>query len=319
MRRKSTIFLIIFTLLIGSTALSFAGSQITKEYDFKAKSERNLKYDVPKEIKEKGKTYELKDVKYESEKGIEIIRSHTTLDQADYPKTIEYEKEDGEIVTLTAKGEIDWNEVDRNPTVITRTYQDRGSIPASLPVSTTVNGEEVTGTAALSGTQVFTRTESFNAPGTFYGVYGSPLYTYGGKTVTLPDGNPAWNGYQADVASNLGLPRGASINGVAWASAAVDQGNGEFIRQATFTGTRPVSTYTATFTETEATTRSYTADITYTDTADGSVQAKAIATYEQVSNLGLYIAIGAGILVLALLAAAILVFLAKKRKRQESN
>ena len=103
------------------------------------------------------------------------------------------------------------------------------------------------------------------------------------------------------------------ITGGSWTGQAVKQGD-RYVRTASFSGTKQVPLFRATYQETAATTMQYQADVTYT-----YLTATATATYEPVINIAKIIAVGAGIAILIAAIIALLVLLAKRRKRKEES
>lgn len=307
-------------LLICSTSFVFAANNIVREYEFKAVDPDNLKYDVPEKVTEDGKTYKFQNVKYEIIEGqtIEVTERVRTNDKEDYAKSIEHKLPSGKTVTLYAEDGISWKEDEAEGIVRTQEYRSQNDIPQSIiDTKPEGNGNETEITLTLSGVESYSRTESFQAPATFYTpVRGGSMYQFNGKVVTINNGNPVWSGYQDDVKDYLGLNGNTySITGGNWSDDYTLTG-GQYVRHATYIGTRSVPRYRATFTETDATTTVYTADVTYSGIdPDKEVTAKAIVTYERGIGTREIIFIGAGIVIIALAVASILLFISRRKKK----
>lgn len=306
-------FLIGVLLIFSSTSVVFGATQIERTYTFYPKTDKNLKYDVPKSIEKDGKTYVLSDVKYSVNDEIKVSKHVTTNNKSDFPKLIT-EMIEGEKIELTAdEDNIKWQE-NTNGIKKIQEYKSRGEIPEKINATKEDDsGNSVDIVCELSNVENISRTEKFSAPAKFYAPDpAGVLYQFNGKIVTIAGSNPTWSGYQADVKDYLGLTGNTySVTGGSWASEFVKQGDA-YVRTATFSGTKSVPLYRATFTETADTATTYTADIDYK-----KIVATATATYEAETNIGKLIAIGAGILILIALIIAILYLIARKRRKNE--
>lgn len=310
-------FFIIAVLLISSTAIVFGASQITKTYKFYPASDKYLKYDVPKTVKKDGKEYELIDVNYRinEEETKEIIKNIQSKDKTDYPKEI-IENLNGKEITfyVVDNGDaINWSQSEAE--IRTQEYKNRNDIPQTIDSSKIdEDGNKIDIRLALSDTKNISRAEKFSAPAKFYSP--SPdgkLYMFNGKKVVISGGSPTWNSYREDVKDYLGINGNTySITGGHWTSQPVLQDN-QYVRTASFTGTKVVPVYRATFIETADTT-TYSADITYKH-----ISAEAVAAYEPITNIAKIIAIGAGLVALIAAVIGILWLLAKRRKSQNEE
>ena len=315
-RKWITVMCVLF-MMLGSTSAVFGKSQIVKTYDFHPKTASNLTYDAPKTITEDGKKYELTDVSYKinKKKTIEKVQTITTRSKDDYPKTLT-ETISGKEVTLKATGDVDWKEVRSEGVIRTQEYKRQRDIPKTIKSTRTdADGNQMDITLELTDTENASRTEKFSAPAKFYSP--SPdgkLYMFNGKRVQIDGSTPTWSGYAADVKSYLGVNgNNYQITGGSWTGQAVKQGD-RYVRTASFSGTKQVPLFRATYQETADTTLQYQADVTYT-----YLTATATATYEPVINIAKIIAVGAGIAILIAAIIALLVLLAKRRKRKEES
>ena len=303
-------------LIFGSTSTAFAKeeNEITKTYTFYPESKSNLKYDVPEKIDKDGKEYELKDVEYKinDKKSKEVTKSVTSTSKK-YPKTLK-DTVSGREVTLVAETP-QWKEVNAEGLIKTIEYKNESDIPQTIKDSKpSSDGTQIEITMQLAGTEALSKTEEFSAPAKFYSPYpDSTQYMFNGKIVELSGNSPEWGDYKADVKEYLGLNGNTyQISSGRWTSQPVKQGD-QYVRTASFTGSKQVPFYRATYKETADTTRQYTADITYS-----YITAEAVAVYEPVDNtsIGKIIAIGAGVIVFVILVIALIYLLSKKRKEK---
>lgn len=317
-KSRKLVLLLCVLLIFGSTSTAFAAkeeNEITKTYTFYPESKSNLKYDVPEKIDKDGKEYELKDVKYRinDKKSKEVTKSVTSTSKK-YPKTLK-DTVSGTEVTLVAETP-QWKEVNAEGLIKTIEYKNESDIPQTIKDSKpSSDGTQIEITMQLAGTEALSRTEEFSAPAKFYSPYpDSTQYMFNGKIVELSVNSPEWGDYKADVKEYLGLNGNTyQISSGRWTSQPVKQGD-QYVRTASFTGSKQVPFYRATYKETADTTRQYTADITYS-----YITAEAVAVYEPVTNITRIIAAGAGIVVLIAAVIALLVIISKKRKKKEND
>ena len=319
MKRRILSFFIGGALLFSSASIVFAAeADLIREYEFEAKNVDNLSYEAQEEIKEDGKTYRLIDIEYEIIKNneIEVKKSVKTSDKEKYEKNIDYKLSNGKTVKLKAlEKDISWQESSGDEIVKTQEYKNRNDIPQSIKDKKFgFEGEDMEITLKLKSVDNISKTENFSAPATFYTpVKGGSVYRFNGKIVTIGGNSPMWSNYKEDVKDYLGLNGNTYvITGGSWSDDYMVSGD-QYVRHATYTGTKVIPLYKATFTETADTTKIYTADITYTG-KDGNAKVKAIVSYEKIMGIREYIIIGAGIIVLALLVAAIIYVISKRRQ-----
>lgn len=315
-KSRKLVLLLCVLLIFGSTSTAFAKeeNEITKTYIFYPESKSNLKYDVPEKIDKDGKEYELKDVEYKinDKKSKEVTKSVTSTSKK-YPKTLK-DTVSGREVTLVAEMP-QWKEVNAEGLIKTIEYKNESDIPQTIKDSKpSSDGTQIEITMQLAGTEALSKTEEFSAPAKFYSPYpDSTQYMFNGKIVELSGNSPEWGDYKADVKEYLGLNGNTyQISSGRWTSQPVKQGD-QYVRTASFTGSKQVPFYRATYKETADTTRQYTADITYS-----YITAEAVAVYEPVDNtsIGKIIAIGAGVIVFVILVIALIYLLSKKRKEK---
>lgn len=305
------------SVIVTGSAFSIAQAKekpLIKEYTFKAESEDNLSYEPKKEIKVDGQKYILK-----GEPKLEVVKSNKITEKRTVTVTNKEDLED----TITVDGvelklsDVKWSDA-ANRTTITNTYDSQSEIPDSITSTKSIGGKTIDITLAKSNTETFTTPQNFTAPAYFTGHPDSPFYIFNGKQVTLQNGQPKWNGWQSDVSEYLGINNSQyTINSISWAGDFTSNGNGEYNRTATVSGVRQVPGWNVTYTETDDTATTYTAEATYEGIdPDRAVEAKAIAEYEKagLSTIVKVIFTAAGILVAAGLIIAILFAFKKKRR-----
>lgn len=297
-----------------STALSYAANtDITKTDIFYSKT-KDYSYAAREEIKQDGKTYKLKNIKYKlvADKGAEaknVKLENLTEEKAPATKSFEV---DGKKVSFILDTDATKFEKNKKEGIYVYSARDPKNFKADQTrVVKDKDGNTFTGTLASVSKGAIYR-KPITIDGEFKGDIGSQ-YFYFANTGTLWPYNanaPVWNGYQADILNYLNLDASAyRITGGSWTGSRVS-GN-TLIRTARFTGTSNVCDYTATYEDgTDA--DGYTANAVYLS----PYKVKAIATYEQAGLTTMQkVLIGAGILVLAIAIALILYFL--KRKKEE--
>lgn len=305
------------SVLITGSAFSIAQAKdkpLIKEYTFEAESEDNLSYEPKKEIKVDGQKYVLK-----GEPKLEVVKSNKITEKRTVTVTNKEDLED----SITVDGvklklsDVKWSDA-ANRTTITNTYDSQSEIPDSITSTKKVGDKTIDITLTKRNTETFTTPQNFTAPAYFTGHPDSPFYLFNGKQVTLQNGQPKWNGWQSDVSEYLGINNSQyTINSISWAGDFTSNGNGEYNRTATVSGVRQVPGWNVTYTETDDTTTTYTAEATYEGIdPNQAVEAKAIAEYEKagLSTIVKVIFTAAGILVAAGLIIAILFVFKKKRR-----
>lgn len=301
-----------------STALSYAANtDITKTDIFYSKT-KDYSYAAREEIKQDGKTYKLKNIKYKlvADKGAEaknVKLENLTEEKAPATKSFEV---DGKKVTFTLDTDATKFEKNKKEGIYVYSARDPKNFKADQTRAVKdKDGNTFTGTLASVSKGAIYR-KPITIDGEFRGDVGSQ-YFYFANTGTLWPYNataPVWNGYQVDILNYLNLDASAyRITGARWTGSRVS-GN-TLIRTARFTGTSNVCDYTATYVDgTDG--DGYTANAVYLS----PYKVKAIATYEQAGLTTMQkVLIGAGILVLAIAIALILYFLKRKKREEEEG
>ncbi len=288
------------------------GNTVIKSYPFVAASRENLSYDVPQELTVNGKTYKLKDVRYEvtgHKAPVTVTKTVQVFDKASYDKEIT-ETVDGTALRLVATTPV-WHETPA--ATITKEYDRQGAVASEL--------DRDGRTYTLQAVTVGTKHTELTVPAVFQtsNPY-SDLFAFGGQTIELTDSAaPIWDGWEDAVKAELGL-NGSSytLSGGSWDGDFRQQEDGSsYTRTAIYTGTRETPVWTATY---EAVPE-YTAEITYTDSQypNGVYEMEAVATYTYHSTLETILKVGAGVLVAALATACIVWLLRKKNKKNKDE
>ena len=301
-----------------STALSYAANtDITKTDIFYSKT-KDYNYAADKEIRQNGKTYKLKNIKYElvADKGAEtknVKLENLTEEKA--PGTKNFKVKGKKVAFILDKDNTKF-EKNKKEGIYVYSARDPKNFKADQTRAVKdKEGNTFTGTLeSVSKGAVYRKPITID--GEFRGDVGAQ-YFYFANTGTLWPSNasaPVWNGYQADILNYLNLDASAyRITSGSWTGSRVS-GN-TLIRTARFTGTSNVCDYTATYVDgTDG--DGYTANAVYLS----PYKVKAIATYEQAGLTTMQkVLIGAGILVLAIAIALILYFLKRKKREEEEG
>lgn len=287
------------------------GNTVIKSYPFVAASRENLSYDVPQELTVNGKTYKLKDVRYEvtgHKAPVTVTKTVQVFDKASYDKEIT-ETVDGTALRLVATTPV-WHETPA--ATITKEYDRQGAVASEL--------DRDGRTYTLQAVTVGTKHTELTVPAVFQtsNPY-SDLFAFGGQTIELTDSAaPIWDGWEETVKAELGL-NGSSytLSGGRWDGDFRQQEDGSYTRTAIYTGTRETPVWTATYQSAPE----YTAEITYTDSQypNGVYEMEAVATYTYHSTLETILKVGTGVLVVALATACIVWLLRKKNKKNKDE
>lgn len=302
------VLLIAAMMILTMSAPAYAASEktITQDYYFEADSPDNLSYPVDqKELEIDGRHYRLTDVSCElySQPLVEkkSLKSNNKAAEPYITRTVE-----GTEFKLYAPENIDWkdNEVE---------YRQEYKSEADALQTVTVDDKEL----SLKFVEAVNRVDPVSTTAYFYSE--SPdadEYEFNGKTVTLKNGKPVWDGYKEDYADYLGVENNNdyAITGSSWNGSAKETDNG-YVRTATVYGTKKVNYVVATYGLKDGEAR-YTADVTYTSKYIGH----AAVTYERyMTNIQKVIYAGVGIGILIILATAILFILKRRNNEDDEN
>lgn len=312
LKRIATLSLAVMIL---STCFPFAGEQLTKSDVFYSK-DKNFTYAAKDTIEENGKHYQLKDIRYEMLKKPDAVAQTVQL------KGLKDEKAP-QTKTFTVNGEkvklyLDAKKTTytKNPSEETYVYQARDPNtfkPDGTRSFTSDDGKNLTGTLKDTAKGNIYQ-KAITIPGRFTGEEGAKYFYFAntGNLWPLNTSAPTWQGYEKDILTYLGLDPGSyRITGGRWT--AESRSGGNVIKTASFSGTKNVCDYTCTY-SIQGGDDTYTADAVYS-----GYKVKAIMIYEPYMTLTQKILIGAAIGIAAVAIAAILYFLKRRRRQEETE
>ena len=313
--KKAVCFVLIamFAILqvLPSYAAEDADGHIIKTYTYTA-SERNEKSeDIKDVITEDGQRYILKDIEYNAEP-LSLKRNIKTGTDRKFDKKIKA-KVDGKVYTFISSADIKWTKnAERKEMTKDVEYLNRAGIPNEV--------QEGEYTLKLNNIEEKSRTENFTAPALFISYsQDATEYYFNGKKVSVGS-VPIWEGYARDINEYLGV-NGANykITGGSFSGENLPSGSpdGHYERTAIYNGTRQVPYFLANYTYDgdDLENVSYSAKVSYTSTDGYTVKAKAFYEKEGLSLKAKLIVVSAGIFILAV-ATAIVIVLAKRKKKE---
>lgn len=313
--KKAVCFVLIamFAILqvLPSYAAEDADGHIIKTYTYTA-SERNEKSeDIKDVITEDGQRYILKDIEYNAEP-LSLKRNIKTGTDRKFDKKIKA-KVDGKVYTFISSADIKWTKnAERKEMTKDVEYLNRAGIPNEV--------QEGEYTLKLNNIEEKSRTENFTAPALFISYsQDATEYYFNGKRVSIGS-VPVWEGYARDINEYLGV-NGANyeITGGSFTGENLPSGSpdGHYERTAIYNGTRQIPYYLANYTYDgdDLENVSYSAKVSYTSTDGYKVKAKAFYEKEGLSLKAKLIVVSAGIFILAV-ATAIVIVLAKRKKKE---
>lgn len=272
-------------------------------------------FDSEKTIEYKGKKYELVKTEYKkvkTEKPIFYTLNITVDDKEKLKKEIT-KKINGISYKLTAQ-EPNWKTKKENVITANKEYASVENVPSKI----TKQGKEL----ELVDTKKGSKTERYSAPIYFYSASkNTRQFKFNGKVITLNGGSPTWAGHEKDIKRYLG-ENGTNykVSSVFWSSGYLRNNAGGYMRRANVVGTKVVPLVTATFSNAASAKTIYTAKIKYLDSEypDGKTKTIAICTYQKKRmDIQTLIKIGAGVAIIALVIAAILYYIRKKKSENE--
>lgn len=322
-----SLFIIITTcalLIFSSASVAFAAEKqyLIKEYNFETDYVDDLSYTPQEKIKKDGKTYKVASVEYKviKDNTTKIKKKISTTNKNDYEKTIGHKLPSGKTIKLMIRNKVRWKE---HLQAVTKEqeYKALSDVPEIIrDTKEDPAGNTIDIVLSLSETEPFTRVEKFSSPAKFYAYMETGvMYMFNGKKIMTAKDAPTWPSYEEDVKSYLGLNGSAyKITGGSWNDSFVPYGQEQYVRTATYTGTKSTPLIRATFTETDDTARMFVADITYVGyDPDNRSKACAVVSYERTIGTKEAIMIGAGIAIIVAALVAILYLIAKRRKEAD--
>lgn len=304
--KKRKVILIASTIMMIFTTQVFASGNLTREYTFETSS-KDFKYTKNQTIKVDGTKYKAGKTEYELINKIpgEITKEYESLTEEKIPETI---TEKGKKYTLKNKNFIAEKITD------TDTYTNYVNAP-SIPKEKEITKGDIKVNGILKDTKRElspTYNTPFSVPAKFIGGADVSYYLLNGKQIPASSA-PLFNGYKQDVLAYLNLDGNIyRVDSGSWSTGYYQDTNGEISRNAVFSGMQRTNSYIA-----EYEGNIYKARATY-QLADGKDKyiVKAKVSYEKDNNY-IFIAIGAGVLILALAISYFIYYLAKGKKKQE--
>lgn len=318
--KKKRCFILVLMLFFVCSSFAYAGEgktdNLTKTYTFKSQTADFAYSSAKKEIKEKGKTYELTHIEYEllSEEDLYESRTKTywNLSEKTVPLKRKF-RQNGKPIMLYAEPE----DITFSETVKTVTEQKKGAsetVDFSKTKNVSKNGRSYE--ANLVGVKEAQREKPFTVQVRFQGKPDAAFY-FQGKKIQKDPGKPTWRGYEQAVLHHLQLPQGSRILDGTWIGGWKKEDD-DIVRYGQFTGTQPIFDYTATYQYS-----TYSAVVTYNNQRDPKAKeytVKAICHYEKKgwSLVQKIIAAGVGILLFSGLITLVLYILSWRKKKKEA-
>ena len=309
--RGYRVLCIVMLLVMLSSSFTFAASKLlVKEYTFTSSSSEQFAYTAKEHIKEDGVTYKLTDVQYEvigeNENYISKEVTYDNLNAEEVPLEETFNINGKDITLKLSDDDIAYTEEIK---YVTETYTKQTTKP-TIPSEKKVVADDATYIATLENVKESSTTKAYTAKVKFIGAEGSTYYL-NNKALTMDGSSPLWSGYESDVISYLGLPKGSTVTSGKWTTGYVTEGE-DVVRYAEFSGTRPAANYTATYSYAV-----YSCKAVY-DNGEDPYEVKAICTYEASGwSTAAKVAVGAAVVILAGLIVFILYMIAKKKKQEE--
>ena len=284
---------------------------ITKTYTYISRDKYGKDKEIAKHITEGGKTYKLKDIRYEVEP-LSFKRNVKTGADKKFDKNIKAKVGSKEF-SFVSSTDIKWTkDAERKEITKDVEYLNRADIPKELQ-----EGDYI---LKLNTVEEKSRTENFTAPALFISYsQDATEYYFNGKKVSVGS-VPIWEGYARDINEYLGV-NGANykITGGSFSGENLPSGSpdGHYERTAIYNGTRQVPYFLANYTYDgdDLENVSYSAKVSYTSIDGYTVKAKAFYEKEGLSLKAKLIVVSAGIFILAV-ATAIVIVLAKRKKKE---
>lgn len=320
----SAVTILLFLCSVPVMAASDNQITVTKVFHSPTKT---YEYKAEKVIERDGKKYELKDTKYKATKE-SIIKQfkYKGLTEKQVPMEKEFVVNGKNVVLKADSDDIKWTEHKRNPATGNTKFYDRRTRPTIsstkiLQVTTDNGVENVTG--YLTSIDSVDSSKPFVVEAKFTGAEGV-AYMFNGDEISLTDSSPKWQGYEKSIKKYLKLDSSYTLKSGKWTSDYITK-KGSTVRYAEFYGTVKTKNYIAYYkedlTESSPGAITYDAVVKYSNDVQGDAyRIKAIMTYEkQQIDIFKIVTAGVGILILAGLIVAILLYLRKGRRLKDEE
>lgn len=336
---KKRILATAMILLFLATQFASAASVIVRHYEFQTSNPDYKNYtaenigkgdmkDIPVTVKNGFFTVKrVTDIKISllSEESPEE-ETYTGLQYKELPAEAKtYETKDGEKLKLV---DVEWKEYNRTAatgTITKRGYEERPTFPNTKALTYTLDNGTVINTAGkLKSVKATGQSYSkdFSVTGKFIGDSDVDFYNFNGTLIENNPKSPAFEGYETTILRYFGLnPTRYKITSGAWTSDYIEE-DGQTVRYAKFSGKQLVSDWTAYYEEEfddgSSSIKLYEAKCYYGNQKDSIYNVKVTVEYGKTEIIvGRVVAVSVGILVAAGFTTFLLLFLAKKKKRNE--
>lgn len=320
MKKFRAVVISLLLLCINATSV-FAGTLITKEYEFTT-TDKNYSYNYEKLIKEDGRNYKAKGVEYKEiskAKPLEVKKTFKNLNEKQVPKT--YKSKDGDILKLK---DVKYTTARRTAAVGSRTYKGyikKPDMPETKKITAILNnGNTVTTTGVLTNVTKSNGeyTKPFSVTAKFTGDEDVESYRLGNIYIPNNPKSPRFVGYENVLLKNLGLDSNKyKITAGEWTTDYLIE-DGKTVRYAEFTGVERTSNWTAYYEENltadSPQLATYNANAIYSKGAT-EYTVKAVVEYEKYGWTFLQIVLITGIGILAIMMLCIIILLILKKKK----
>lgn len=309
--KRIPIFMLICVMLF--TSFSFAKGEVTKTKIIYT-SDKDYKYEGANEYAKNGKNYRIKDIKYEVIKNPDELKEEVeikNLKTKKAPETKVFNINGEKVKLFLDKGKTTYT---LNPKEETYVYEARDPYAFKPDEEREFKGrddKEVKGKLkeVIKG-NIYKA--GVNISGNFRGDANSEHFYFEGTGNLWPLNTtaPIWQGYEEDILTYLGLnPRSYGITGGIWTGKSIS--NGVITRTASFRGTKDVCDYSCIYQINDGE-ETYRANAIYS-----GYMIKITIVYEEYMSLAKKIFIGAGIGIFAIAFSAILVWIVKRKEKEE--
>ena len=314
MSKKLFVSLLVSFILLSNITCAFAGTKdLSKEYTFYT-DDKNFSYEENQTITENGQKYKAVKTEYE------LIENNTPKElKKNYEnvtlKDIKEELKENDVVYKLKEKKVREKTVTHTDTILNAKEESDFPMKADF----TVGEKSVEG---IRTSVEHYSSDSLDTPFTisakFYGDEDCMFYELNGKRIPSTNA-PLFNGYEKELLEYLDLDgNDYRVDTGSWNGTYYNDNN-RTVRNATFTGMKRGTFYTATYEG-----KLYDADVTYVEVRDKNVKnykVKATITYEKdgLSSTQKIIIGSVAVLVIAVAIAIILMIMRKKKPSEKET
>lgn len=257
--------LMILTSLTACKAEKTSADTVEQEFYLNTTDKnRSFEGEFPSEITLDGKTYRISaysDIKFEdegSEEMVEFWQEVNVEDKSEIPQKADFDYNGNKVTADLSETYLEEGAI-RKTITTTADYSDYVSSPTDVPETTTVTVDMPDGTtkdveghlASVEQVSEYEWRDNLRITGVWIGDPSAEEYVLEGTDISVPYNAeyPTWAGYQTDILSAMGLSSDYyRIEGGEWADEGTKDANGNFVRHATYYGSRYVANFLATYT-----------------------------------------------------------------------